>query len=44
MEKKIQALKQLLQVQLEAQLIDESTTPCNSPVFFIKKKLANGGC
>lgn len=42
---KLQALEQLVQEQLEAQHIEESTSPWNSPVFVIKKKcLANGGC
>jgi len=35
---KLQALEQLVQEQLEAQHIEESTSPWNSPVFVIKKK------
>jgi hypothetical protein len=41
---KLQALEQLVQEQLEAQHIEESTRPWNSPVFVIKKSLANGEC
>ena len=35
---KLQALEQLVQEQLEAQHIEESTNPWNSPVFVIQKK------
>lgn len=35
---KLQALEQLVQEQLEAQHIEESTSPWNSPVFVIKKR------
>ena len=35
---KLQALEQLVQEQLEAQHIEESTSPWNSPIFVIKKK------
>ncbi|KAL6041456.1 hypothetical protein STEG23_023571 [Scotinomys teguina] len=35
---KLQALEELVQEQLNAQHIEESTSPWNSPVFVIKKK------
>lgn len=35
---KLQALEQLVQEQLEAQHIEESTSPWNSPLFVIKKR------
>ncbi|KAL6045981.1 hypothetical protein STEG23_001675 [Scotinomys teguina] len=35
---KLQALEELVQEQLNAQHIEESTSPWNSPVFIIKKK------
>ncbi|KAL6087981.1 hypothetical protein STEG23_022841, partial [Scotinomys teguina] len=35
---KLQALEELVQEQLNAQHIEESTSPLNSPVFVIKKK------
>jgi hypothetical protein len=41
---KVQVLEQLVQEQLEAQHIEESSSPWNSPVFVIKKNWANGGC
>ena len=34
----MQALEQLVQEQLDAQRIEESTSPWNSPVFVVKKK------
>jgi hypothetical protein len=34
----LQALEQLVQDQLEAQHIEESTSPWNSPVFIVKVK------
>ena len=34
---KLQALEQLVQEQLDAQHIEESTSPWNSPVFVVKK-------
>jgi hypothetical protein len=42
---KLQALGQLVQWQLEALHIEESTSPWNSPVFAMKNKLGeNGEC
>ncbi|KAL6040906.1 hypothetical protein STEG23_037882 [Scotinomys teguina] len=38
---KLQALELLVQEQLNAQHIEESTSPWNSPVFVIKKKSGN---
>ena len=38
MEDKLQALEQLVQEQLDAHHIEESTSPWNSPVFVVKKK------
>jgi len=37
-EEKLQTLEELVQEQLEANHIEESTTPWNSPVFVIKKR------
>ena len=37
-EEKLQALEQLVQEQLDAGHIEESTSPWNSPVFVVKKK------
>ncbi|KAL6032796.1 hypothetical protein STEG23_008150 [Scotinomys teguina] len=37
-QEKLQALEQLVQEQLNAQHIEESTSPWNSPIFVIKKK------
>ena len=37
-EEKLQALVQLVHDQLDSRHIDESTSPCNSPVFVVKKK------
>ena len=37
-EDKLQALEQLVQEQLDANHIEESTSPWNSPVFVVKKK------
>ena len=39
---KLQTLEQIVQEQLDAHHIEESTSPWNSPVFFIKKSLENG--
>ena len=38
-EEKLQALEQLVQEQLDAGHIEESTSPWNSPVFVVKKKI-----
>ena len=38
-----QAIEQLVQEQLEAQPIEESTIPWNSQVVVILKNLGNGG-
>ena len=42
--KKLQALKQLVQEQPDAQHIKEPTSPCNYSVFVVKKmwKMENG--
>lgn len=37
-EDKLQALEHLVQEQLDAHHIEESTSPWNSPVFVVKKK------
>jgi hypothetical protein len=36
---KLQALEQLVQEQMEAHHVEESTSPWNFPVFVIKKKI-----
>lgn len=36
--RKMYALEQLIKEHLEAQYIEESTSPLNSPVFVVKKK------
>ncbi|KAL6059745.1 hypothetical protein STEG23_009667, partial [Scotinomys teguina] len=41
---KLQALEELVQEQLNAQHIEESTNPGNSPVFVIEKKSRNHDC
>ena len=38
-EEKLQALEQLVQEQLDAGHIEESTSPWNSPVIVVKKKI-----
>ena len=38
-EEKLQALEQLVQEQFDAEQIEESTSPWNSPVFVVKKKI-----
>ena len=37
-EEKLQAAKELIDTQLELKHIEESCSPCNSPIFVIKKK------
>ena len=37
-EDKLQAFKQVIQEQIDAHHIEESTSPWNSPVFVVKKK------
>ena len=39
---KLQALEQLVQEQLDAQHIEEPTSPWNYNVFVVKKNLENG--
>ena len=35
---KLQAIKELIDTQLELKHIEECCSPCNSPIFVIKKK------
>ena len=38
MKEKLQAIKELIDTQLELKHIEECCSPCNSPIFVIKKK------
>ena len=38
MKEKLQAIKELIDTQLELKHIEECCCPCNSPIFVIKKK------
>ena len=39
MKEKLQAAKELIDTQLELKHIEGSCSPCNSPIFVIKKEI-----